>query len=59
MRYDLNYVKYKQNKDEIEKFIKNYKREEPLQVLEINNRTILPQKEADPQISPNAWGGGG
>lgn len=55
--YNLDYIKNQSGKNEIQKFIKNYHRVKPLEVLCVENGTILPQKEADKQVYPNTWMG--
>ncbi len=55
--YKLKYVKSKKGKENIRKFIKNYYRTKPLEVLNIADGTILPRKEADKKLYPNTWMG--
>ena len=55
--YNLDYIKNQSGKDEIQKFIKNYRRENALEVLCVENGIILPQKEADKRVYPNTWMG--
>lgn len=55
--YDMDYIKNQNGKYEIQKYIKNYYRKRPLEVLFIKNGIILPQKEADKKAYPNTWMG--
>lgn len=57
VNWDLDYLKNQDAKCEIEKYIKEYHRTRPLEVLTIENGIILPQKEADKLKYPNTWMG--
>ena len=57
VKWNLSYLKSSKAKDEIKKYVKDYYRTKPLEVLTIENGIIIPQKDADRKLYPNTWMG--
>lgn len=57
VRYNLEYIKNENERNEVRKYFKNYYRSEALKVMYVDNGIILPRKEADKVLYPNTWMG--
>lgn len=50
VNWNLSYLKSPKAKDEIKKYVKDYHRTRPLEVLTIENGIIIPQKRCRSKI---------
>lgn len=55
--YNFEYFKDTKDREQFVRMQKNYKREEPLKVITLNNAVVLPRKEAVEQQDSSAWMG--